>query len=108
MIDVRLLYPVEKVDGRASHQIINLIMRYLLQNGTTGSIDISRKGIIFSRFLWTTGKISYEDNQLEYRDNTIYFTGDYIPPLLFNYDKSVLLLNIILKLKSGFVGKFPF
>lgn len=106
MIDIRLLYPVEKVDGRALRQTTNLIMRYLLQNSNIGAIDIHRSGIIFSRFLINKGKIPYEGNNLEFKNNIVYFTGDQIPDFIFNYEKSVLLMNILLKLRQGMVGKF--
>ena len=98
MTDIRLSL-IKGIDKGAIFHINNLIMAYIQQNGTKDSI-------VFSKFLFKKGEIGFYENQLECRNGIIYYTGQIQPNSIFKEQRSILLINILHQIKSGYVYKF--
>ena len=105
MTDIRLSL-IKGIDKGAIFHINNLIMAYIQQNGNVGSIEITRDSIVFSKFLFKKGEIGFYENQLECRNGIIYYTGQIQPNSIFKEQRSILLINILHQIKSGYVYKF--
>ena len=103
MTDIRLSL-IKGIDKGAIFHINNLIMAYIQQNGNVGSIEITKDSIVFSKFLFKKGEIGFYENQLECRNGIIYYTGQIQPN--FKEQRSILLINILHQIKSGYVYKF--
>ncbi len=81
-------------------------MAYIQQNGNVGSIEITKDSIAFSKFLFKKGEIRFYENQLECHNGIIYYTGQIQPNSIFKEQRSILLINILHQIKSGYVYKF--
>lgn len=104
MVDVRLDVFVKGIDKGALVHMSNLILNYVLQNKTIGTVEIREDRIAFLKFLMKKDEILYSYNNLENRGGIIFFTGNEHPRL--NYGNAgVLLMNIPRQLKPRLVGK---
>lgn len=104
MVDVRLDVFVKGIDKGALVHMSNLILNYVLQNKTIGTVEIREDRIAFLKFLMKKDEILYSYNNLENRGGVIFFTGNEHPKL--NYGNAgVLLMNILRQLKPRLVGK---
>lgn len=105
MTDIRLSL-IKGIDKGAIFHINNLIMEYIQQNGNVGSIELTKDSIVFSKFLFKKGEIRFYENQLECRNGIIYYTGQVQPSSICKGERSILLINILHQIKSGYVYKF--
>lgn len=103
MVDIRLSF-VDAIDKGAIVHISNLILNYVLQNKSIGTVEIRKDRIAFLKFLMKKDEILYCYNNLECRNGVVYFIGDEHPKL--NYGNAgVLLVNILRQIKPMQVGK---
>lgn len=102
MIDIRLLL-IKGIDKGAISHINNLIIAYIQQNDNVGSIELTKDSIVF---LFKKGEIRFYENQLECRNGIIYYTGQVQPNSIFKEQRSILLINILHQIMSGYVYKF--
>lgn len=104
MVDVRLAVYVNGIDKGALVHMSNLILNYVFQNKSIGTVEIREDRIAFLKFLMKKDEILYSYNNLENRAGIIYFIGGDHPKL--NYGNAgVLLMNILRQLKPRLVGK---
>ena len=104
MIDIRLAL-VYGIDGKALIPLSNLILSYVMHHRNIGTVEIYRDRINFCKFFITKDKILFNENNLEYRNNRIYYTG-YTQPELMYGQAGILLVNILRQLHSGFISQF--
>ncbi len=104
MVDVRLDVYVNGIDKGALAHMSNLILNYVLQNKSIGTVEIRKDRIAFLKFLMKKDETLYSYNNLENRGGIIYFTGDEHPRLSYG-NAGVLLMNILRQLKPRLVGK---
>lgn len=104
MVDVRLDVYVNGIDKGALVHMSNLILNFVLQNKSIGTVEIREDRIAFLKFLMKKDEILYSYNNLENRGGIIYFIGDEHPKLSYG-NAGVLLMNILRQLKPRLVGK---
>ena len=104
MIDIRLAL-VEGIDGKALIPLSNLILSYVMHHRNIGAVELWPDKITYSKFMVTREKMLYSQNNFECKNKIIYYTGLDKQELLYG-QAGIMLMNILHRLRSGYISKF--
>lgn len=97
---------VKGIDKRALFPLAALIHSYLQNHSNTGTVEICRDEIRFTKgVFFTVGKINYAPYQIICKNDVIYYEGTGIT----NAPKDnlfIFLVNALHQLRPGYIAKY--